>query len=101
MNKSEGGARKKGGAQEQEANERMRRRVELQRVLVETIHGILDGRISQKEAWAIGRRVDAELRLLRLMERLQPMVEREKAEAKRARAQALKAPVAQGKEWVN
>ena len=73
----------------------------LRQVLVETIHGILDGRISQKEAWAIGRRVAAELRLLRLMERLQPMVEREKAEAKRARAQALKAPVAQGKEWVN
>lgn len=95
---------------------RLERREEIQRTLVETMRGILSGRISNKEAWAIGRRVEAELQLLGLMDRLEQMMQREEAESKRAKApacqsagrQGSKGPTAQGakrqsggKEWVN
>ena len=44
---------------------------EIQRTLVETMRGILDGRITSKEAWRIGHACNAQLKLLGLMERLE------------------------------
>jgi hypothetical protein len=66
-------------------------REEIQRTLVETMEGILSGRIEPKEAFAIGRLCKLQLKLLVLMEQLEQRIEREK-EAKRGKGK---------KQWVN
>lgn len=66
-------------------------REEVQRTLVETMEGILSGRLEPKEAFAIGRLCNLQLKLLGLMEQVEHRIEREK-EAKRGKVK---------KQWVN
>jgi hypothetical protein len=53
-------------------------REEIQRTLVETMEGILSGRIEPKEAYAIGRLCKLQLRLLGFMEQLERRMEKER-----------------------
>ena len=74
-------------------------REEIQRTLVETMRGILDGRITSKEAWRIGHACNAQLKLLGLMERLEQTIQREKRN--RPGAGGRRPTNGGGKPWVN
>jgi hypothetical protein len=70
-------------------------REEIQRTLVETMEGILAGRIEPKEAYAIGRLCKLQLKLLTFIEQLE-----QERKAKSLRVERSKGGKG-GRQWVN
>lgn len=80
-------------------------REEVQRTLVETMEGILSGRLEPKEAFAIGRLCKLQLKLLGFMEQLERSMKKEE-EVEKARRREVKRSGGQevrkgGVRWVN